>query len=778
MRIVGLMSGTSADGIDAALVDVERRNGRVGLTTLATDRLAYSAAVRAEILATCVPETGRVDRLSRLNALLGEWFARAALHVIQKAGLVPTDVALIASHGQTVWHAVQPGDDPPSTLQIAEPAVIAERTGRTVIANFRPRDVAAGGQGAPLISYVDYLLFAEAGRTRALQNIGGIANVTLLPASARSADVLAFDTGPGNVVIDGLASLLFDQPCDRDGGIAATGNVDESLLAELLADPYFGRRPPKSTGREQFGLAYTRRLNDLARQRGLAPADLLATATALTARTIGEAYRRFLPPVEEVILSGGGAANPTLVALLERELAPATLRRPEDFGIASDAKEAIGFAVLGYETLHGRVGTLAQCTGAARPVVLGMIVPGDNYLSLLRQVASEPSALLRRSRPPAASGARSGIGSPPSPGQRLAPVEELVERAVSQGVFPGAVLVVGQGDEIVLARGFGRQTYDEDAPPIDLDTFYDLASLTKVIATTTLAMILVDEARLDLDAPVVRYLPPFGQNGKGQIRVRDLLLHCSGLPPVFPGGFPSYATTHRLPRDRAAIVEAVCAHPLAYPTGTQVAYSDLGIIALGAALEALTGETLDQLAEHRIFGPLHLESTLFNPSPALWSRIAPTELDAWRGQRVIRGEVHDECAWMMGGVAPHAGLFSTGRDLSRFARMLLRGGELAGVRIVQAETLAAFVTRDGRVPGSTRAIGWDTASPDNAAGPALSSTAYGHTGFTGTSIWVDPVRALFIILLSNRVYPTRSNQAIVQFRPSLHGAVVRALAGE
>ena len=769
MIVVGLMSGTSADGVDAAVVAVERPDGQVQIKTLAATTLTYSPDVRAEVLAACSPETGTVDRICRLNALLGEWFARAALGAIEGAGLQPDAVDLIASHGQTIYHAVQPGEDPPSTLQIAEPAVIAERTGRTVVANFRPRDVAAGGQGAPLISYVDFLLFADDRRTRALQNVGGIANVTLLPAGARSGDVFAFDTGPGNVVIDALASLLFDQPYDRAGQIAARGHVDDRLLGELLADPYFARLPPKTTGREQFGAAYAARLCELAQTRELAAADLVATATALTARSIADAYRRFLPPVDEVVLSGGGAANPTLVAWLGRALTPAVIRHPEEFGVSADAKEAIGFAVLGYETLHGRVGTLPRCTGAAHASVLGTIVPGANFRDLLSRLTNDrQSSDTTADRP---------SSRPASRQSRFGDVESLVEQAVADGVFPGAALVIGRGDDTLLARGFGRLTTEPTAPDVDLATLYDLASLTKVIATTTMAMILVDEGKLGLDLPVVTYLPEFGQNGKEQISIRDLLLHCSGLPNVFPGGFTAYATARCLPRDRDAIIAEVCAQPLVYPTGTQVVYSDPGIIALGAALEAIAGERLDRFAARRVFEPLGMAATLFNPSPALWAAVAPTEHDHWRGQRVVRGEVHDECAWMMGGVAPHAGLFSTAHDLTRFARTLRHGGELDGTRIVQAETLATFVRRDGRVPGSSRATGWEAASSSNSAGPSLSPTAFGHTGFTGTSIWVDPERDLFIILLSNRVYPSRSNQAILGFRPRLHSAVVASLEG-
>ncbi len=393
MRVIGLISGTSADGVDAVLVDVERREGRIFLETLGTESLPYPDDLRQEVLDACRPESGRVDRICRLNALLGEWFATAALRVVEASGLRPDDVDLIASHGQTVYHATQPGQEPPSTLQFAEPAIIAERTGRTVVANFRPRDIAAGGQGAPLISYVDYLLFSDPQHARALQNIGGIANITYLQPGGRPEDVFAFDTGPGNMIVDALVADLFGERFDRDGRIAASGGIDAALLSELLADPYFAQPPPKTTGREQFGVQFARRLRELGEARGLSPADLVATATALTARSIADAFTRYLPRIDELIVSGGGAANPTMVAWLadslrERGFGP-MIRRPEAFGVSSDMKEAIGFAVLGYETLHGRVGTLPRCTGARHAVVLGQIVPGDNYFRLLRRILEE-----------------------------------------------------------------------------------------------------------------------------------------------------------------------------------------------------------------------------------------------------------------------------------------------------------------------------------------------------------------------------------------------------
>jgi anhydro-N-acetylmuramic acid kinase len=266
-----------------------------------------------------------------------------------------------------------------STLQIGEPSVIAERTGLTTVADFRPRDVAAGGQGAPLVPYADYFLFHDARKNRAVQNIGGIANVTYLPAGGRPADTLAFDTGPGNMMIDRAASLATGAraPYDAGGRIAARGHVNQKLLAELMRHPYLRRRPPKSTGREMFGTPLTDRLHERARRAGIPPADLVATVTAFTAASIADAYRRFLPgAVDEVILCGGGSRNPTLVAALGERLAPARVLLTDDFGIDADAKEAVSFAILAWATIRGEANNVPSATGARRPVVLGKIVPG------------------------------------------------------------------------------------------------------------------------------------------------------------------------------------------------------------------------------------------------------------------------------------------------------------------------------------------------------------------------------------------------------------------
>lgn len=359
---------------------------------------------------------------------------------------------------------------------------------------------------------------------------------------------------------------------------------------------------------------------------------------------------------------------------------------------------------------------------------------------------------------------------------RLANVEAMMASAVEERVFPGGVLIVSRAGRAALARAFGRLTYSPDSTAVALDTVYDLASLTKVIVPTTVAMQLVEAGTLDLDAPVASYLPEFaeGDPRKVGVTVRDLLTHCSGMPPVFPGHFPAFAAARGIPNDRDQIVGACVRMPLDYEPRTQVAYSDLGVITLGAVLEFLAGARLDRLADERVVGPLGLRSTGYNPPPERWPEIAPTEVDPWRG-RILQGEVHDECAWAMGGVSAHAGLFGSAPDLASFGKALLNGGTLAGRRLVGADTLARFATRDGRVPGSDRALGWQVASVDNSAGSGLSSQAFGHTGFTGTSLWIDPPRQLVVVLLTNRVHPRRENTGIVGFRPALHGAVARSI---
>lgn len=375
VRAIGLMSGTSADGIDAALVEIEGEPPRVRLLAFRTE--PYPDEVRAELFALFSQAPEAVARLCYMNFLLGELFAEAALAVAREAGVAMRKIDFIASHGQTVWHQPEPrtlaGRCTRASLQIGEPCVIAERTGVTVVADFRARDIAAGGEGAPLVPYVDWLLFAVPDRARAVQNLGGIGNVTFLPAGGELADVIAFDTGPGNMAIDAAAARVTGgaQTQDTDGRLARAGKVDPVLLKKLLADPFLRRPPPRSTGRERYGEAFV----EVLWRRGHRGPDLVATLTAFTAASIADAYARWLPPVDEVVLGGGGVHNPALVAHLCARLAPVPVRTHAEFGIPDDAKEAIAFALLGHATLLGRCASLPAATGAARGAILGKIVP-------------------------------------------------------------------------------------------------------------------------------------------------------------------------------------------------------------------------------------------------------------------------------------------------------------------------------------------------------------------------------------------------------------------
>ena len=398
--VVGLISGTSMDGIDAALVRISgpATQPRVRLVAFAT--LNYSAPVRQTILRIATGEASTAGEISQLNFLLGELFAEAALRVCKKARISPSRLAAVGSHGQTIYHQGVPTREGArsitSTLQIAEPSVIAERTGVPVVADFRTADMAAGGQGAPLVPMVDYLLLPDARKGTVALNIGGIANFTVIPAGAKAVQVFGFDTGPGNMVIDGLVRHFTrgQKAYDAGGRWAAKGRALEPLLDEMLRLPFFSQPPPKSAGREQFGQDFIRQFfldrissdsaigkRRLTRQIGNRQSsivnDLLRTATELTARTIADALERFVLgklAMHRLIISGGGAHNRLLVVRLAELLPNLRVHRSDEFGLDVDAKEAIAFAVLADRTMHGLPGNLPTVTGAGHPVVLGKIV--------------------------------------------------------------------------------------------------------------------------------------------------------------------------------------------------------------------------------------------------------------------------------------------------------------------------------------------------------------------------------------------------------------------
>lgn len=352
---------------------------------------------------------------------------------------------------------------------------------------------------------------------------------------------------------------------------------------------------------------------------------------------------------------------------------------------------------------------------------------------------------------------------------RLKPAYDVLERAVADHAFPGGVLAVGHRGELIV-HAFGRQTYDANSPVITPDTIYDAASVTKPVVTTTLMAMLVAAGRVQLDAPVERYLPEFasGPNPewRHKVTVRNLLTHTSGLP-VHKDFFLTA-------KNRKEVLAQVFAEPLTYEPGTQAAYSDLGFILLGEIVERMNGHTLDTLARDRIFTPLGMSNTMFNPPKSLRARIAPTENDTAYRKRLVQGEVHDENTYAMGGVAGLAGMFTTAADLAAYCQMMLDGGIYRHQRLLRRATIEQFTSRQ-TLAGGTRALGWTVPTPGSSSGRYFSTRSYGHTGFTGTSIWADPEKDLFVVLLTNRVYPTRKNEKIEQVRPAVHNAVVEAL---
>jgi anhydro-N-acetylmuramic acid kinase len=378
--VAGLMSGTSLDGIDVAIVEITGDGWDKKVRTLAHSSTSYTPSVRRALLAVSNSDT-HTSKIGLLHFLLPELYAKAVRQLCTKSHVPLASLELVGCHGQTVLHIAEPvrflGTSVNCTLQIGDGSVLAERLGVPVVSDFRPRDMAAGGQGAPLVPFMDYLLLRHKKRGRVALNIGGIANITAIPAGAAASKVTAFDTGPGNMVMDALVSTHTEgaRLYDRNGAIARRGKVSGWLLRILLRDAFFRKAPPKSAGREEYGGEF---IEHLLKTR-LPIEDLIATAAALTARTISNAIRQYVTPhmkVHDLIVSGGGAHNSFVMELLAADLPGVTVMRSTEFGIDIDAKEAIAFAVLAYETFHHRPANLPSATGAKRPVILGKISPG------------------------------------------------------------------------------------------------------------------------------------------------------------------------------------------------------------------------------------------------------------------------------------------------------------------------------------------------------------------------------------------------------------------
>ncbi|MGV3708635.1 MAG: anhydro-N-acetylmuramic acid kinase [Gemmatimonas sp.] len=369
--LVGLMSGTSLDGISAAVVQFEEHDTRITASLLSFEQRSYSVEARTRIERAM--QSGSAQEYCRLNVDMGGWLADAALAALAQTDVARDNVAAIASHGHTIWHEVGH-----STWQVGDPATIAERTGCNVISDFRSRDMAAGGQGAPLVPMADITLFADTNNWRALQNIGGIGNVSVVPPTSSPdafAGVRAFDTGPGVVVIDGATRTLFpDLPFDVDGKHALAGNSIESVVDELLAHPYFDVAPPKSTGRELYTPAFIADFIARCKSAGASDDDVIATAVSFTARSIANQYKRYLPePIADTVISGGGARNPALAAALARAVHPLPVRQFSEVFFEGEAKEAVAFALMGYLHLTGRGGNVPSATGARGSRRLGVL---------------------------------------------------------------------------------------------------------------------------------------------------------------------------------------------------------------------------------------------------------------------------------------------------------------------------------------------------------------------------------------------------------------------
>ncbi len=383
-RVVGMMSGTSVDGVDAALVEISGKETAPRVKLLAFRNTPFPKEVREGIFTLFQPETATVDKVGAMNFLLGEIYAQAALEVIREAGLTPGEVDLVGSHGQTIWHAPAAEDywgrPVRYTVQIGEGSVIAQRTGLVTVSDFRVADMAAGGQGAPLVPFSEYLLYRRESECILLQNIGGIGNMTVMPAAARPEEVYAFDTGPGNMIIDAVISHITGgaKSYDEGGAMAARGTVNRELLALLQKEPYYALPLPKTTGRELFGTQYTAGILERAREQGVSDADLMATVTDLTAWSIEDAYRRYVLPghqAMELVVGGGGGYNKTLLGYLAQRFAPlgVMVKTQEDLGWSSDAKEAVAFALMADCCIREQANTLPSVTGAKRPVVMGKI---------------------------------------------------------------------------------------------------------------------------------------------------------------------------------------------------------------------------------------------------------------------------------------------------------------------------------------------------------------------------------------------------------------------
>lgn len=352
------------------------------------------------------------------------------------------------------------------------------------------------------------------------------------------------------------------------------------------------------------------------------------------------------------------------------------------------------------------------------------------------------------------------------PSIEFAQVDQIIENAIVDSSFPGAVLLVSKDGEILHEKAYGNFTYDPTSSKVELNSIFDLASVSKVVGTTTAAMMLIDRGKLNLNDKVIKYLPEFNNHGKENITIKNLLLHNSGLAP-FKKYYDVYSTS-------AEVINDIMNLSPEQVLGTKYVYSDLGMITLQQVIERISGKSLDKFLDENLFKPLGMNSTMYNPPPELKEKCMPTEFDDFWRMRQLQGEVHDERAYMLNGVAGHAGLFSTAPDLAIFLQLLLQKGSYEDKQYIKPETIELFIKKQS--DQSSRGIGWDTKSPEgSSAGKYFSLLSYGHTGYTGTSVWTDPTKKIFVIFLTNRVYPTRNNSKLFRVRPLVHDAIYKAV---
>lgn len=589
---------------------------------------------------------------------------------------------------------------------------------------------------------------------RVAEVVGSAAHVAFADSVARRSITLVRDVS-GQVPLQRPLGRVLSIAYTREGNLAAGLAFDERIgeAAEVVATA----RVTASTAAARYDSLLARADSaDLVLLSAYVPPRSSAGSVDLSPDVI-----RFVEDLEErgrspLILSFG---SPYLLSAL-----PDAGTYLLAWGGQEVAQRAAAGALLGDAPISGRL-----------PISLPPYhALGEGLRRAVRQAApaigkSDPEPVAANRAPEPVAPGREAADRAEAVGMRpegLERVDRILRAAIADSVTPGAALAIGRHGRLVRLRGYGRQDWDAGSPPVTDSTLYDLASLTKVVGTTTAIMQLVEAGRLELDAPVGRYLPEWGEGWKESVTVRDLLRHRAGLPPFRP--------FWRELTGREAYRRAIGELPPAYPPGEQTVYSDLGFITLGFVAERIAGEPLDVLLQRSLFGPLELRETRFAPPASIRERIAPTEIDTIFRHAHLRGVVHDENAYALGGVAGHAGLFSSARDLAVFAqRMLDAARGVSTPHFPAPATVSAFVRRQD--PASSRALGWDTPSERSSAGRFMTASAFGHTGFTGTSMWVDPELDLFVVLLTNRVNPTRDNRRHIPLRRALHDAVVTSI---